>query len=105
MIALAAYISAVRLALIGRIHNQNDRSNKETLKSVIRWIIPADAALVLGSLFLSGYLLVENIGNQPWGWLFPVATVLFFIAIVVLAIHHCWAWIKSMGAAGPPPTA
>jgi len=103
MIALAAYISAVRLALIARIHNQNDKSNKDTLKTVIRCIILADAPLVFGSLLLSGHLLVEILGNRPWPWLFPLATFLFCIAVVVLAIHHFVAWANSCGAKSPPP--
>lgn len=104
MIALAAYISAVRLALIARIHNANDKSNKETLKTVIRCLIPADLVLVLGSLLLSGHLLVEAVGQHPWPWLFVTATVLFCVAVLILAIHHLVAWFGSRGSAPPPPT-
>lgn len=102
MIALAAYISAVRLALIARIHNKNDDSDKGTLKIVIRSIIPADAVLVFGSLLLSGHLLVEILGKRPWSWLFPTATVLFCLAVVILAVHHFVAWVTSLRAKSPP---
>jgi hypothetical protein len=104
MIALAAYISAVRLALIGRIKNKNDESNKDSLKTVIRWLIPADAVLVTGSILLSGHLMAATLGKQPWPWLFVTATALFCAAVLILAVHHLFAWLGSRGSTPPPPT-
>ena len=93
MVALSAYLAAVRMTVIGRLGSTPAPNNPQDLKTFLVLLIPADAPLVVGGLFLTADLFwIGVFGAQPPSWLFWWAQVLFIAAISVLAIHHIVSW-------------
>ncbi len=100
MVALSAYLAAVRFAVIGRLAGDPKPANPAGLKQLLVALIPADAPLVIGGLLLTADLFWTSlIGGPPPPSLFWLAQWLFVIAIVVLAIHHMVSWVITFGKA------
>lgn len=86
IVALAAYVGAVRLAVLGRLAQPGvDDHHKARLKSFLRWLIPADAAF-LGAgvpLFLSIFW-PDITGRPPLIDSDPIPIWLCLLGIMVL---------------------
>jgi len=58
--------------------------------------------LVFAGLFLSYDIFIENIDQiERLSQLFKWAIALYFFAVVVLAIHHFFSWIRSTNEVWP----
>lgn len=97
IVALAAYVGAVRLAVLGRLAQPGvDDHHKARLKSFLRWLIPADAAFLgAGVLLFLRIFWPDLTGGQSLVGLDPIIVWLFFLGIMVLVFHHMVAWCKS----------
>lgn len=93
VVALSAYLAAVRLAVIGRLGSQPPPKHPKTLKWFIVLLIPADASLVFGGLLLTADIFWKDLFCvEPTTRLYTVAVWLFAFAIFYLAIHHLVSW-------------
>ncbi|HVT89440.1 MAG TPA: hypothetical protein VHD56_11350 [Tepidisphaeraceae bacterium] len=97
VVALSAYISAVRLAVISRLTSANPPSNPESAKWFLVLLIPADAPLVVAGILLAlDVFWLDMFQSSTPAALYTVAVWCFMFAVVVLAIHHLVAWINSL---------
>ena len=95
IIALSAYVSGVRLAVIGRIN----KDNKAALKKFLRWLLTADIPLaVSGSLLFLKIFWADLFGGSAPNWLAPTIVWTFFVGVFALACHHIALWIKGLTA-------
>lgn len=102
MVALSAYLAAIRFAVIGRLATVPPPMNAASLKRFLLSLIPADAPLVIGGLLLTADLFwAPLVGGAAPGWLYWLAQWLFVAAIIVLAIHHAISWIITVSKATP----
>jgi hypothetical protein len=94
MVALSAYLAAIRLALIQRLGAEPPPTNPRGIKNMLLALIPADMPLVVGGLLLTANLFwTDLLGGAPPAFLYPAAGWLFVAGICILAIHHAVAWV------------
>ena len=98
IIALSAYVGAVRLAVIGRMGANPPPAEavKTKLKLFLRLLIPADVAFIIAGLllFLQTFWSYMFAGAAPAN-LDCVIVWSFFVGVVVLMLHHGFSWYKS----------
>jgi len=93
-IALAAYVSAVRIALISRLGSGAQAPLLS--KIVVLSLIPADFNLIVCGLAMAARLFFPHaFGNQWIDPLMPVVIFLFAFAVAYLALQHLAAWVLS----------
>lgn len=98
IVALSAYIGAIRLAVLGRISSQPapDDATKLKLKQFLRLLVPADMAfIVAGFLLFLRVFWADMFGGTAPASFDPVIIWSFFAGIVVLMLHHVFSWYKS----------
>ena len=92
VVALSAYIATIRFAIIGRL-GSFDNEKKRTWRKVLAGLIPADSPLVIAGIFLTIDLFLKDMINvDPPSFFYLGSLWLFFIAVIVLAIHHVLSW-------------
>lgn len=99
LIALSAYVGAVRLAVLGRITSNPHPSDeqKTRLQIFLRLLIPADVSLLLASLLTFLRIFWKDMfGGEAPICLDPVIVWSFFLGGVVLVLHHGYSWFKSL---------
>lgn len=101
IVGLSVYVSSIRFVVLGRLlaDPSPPAVKKESYKTFLKWLIPADALFVLAgvSLFLMLF----------WGHLFggkapqcfsSVVVWAFFGGIVWLVGHHIVSYIRTLRA-------
>ena len=99
IVGLSVYVATIRLVVIGRLIAEPPPSadRKAKYKRFLKLLIPADAALVISGVVLVLQIFWSDLfGGVPPGWFIPVVVWTFFIAVVVLALHHAAAWFYSL---------
>ena len=98
VIALAAYIGAIRLAVIGRMGTNPAPAEavKTKLKLFLRLLIPADVAFIIAGFLLFLRIFWSDMfhGVAPTS-LDPIIVWSFFAGVIVLMLHHVFSWYKS----------
>ena len=98
VIALSAYVGAVRLAVIGRMgaNPAPAEAVKTKLRLFLRLLIPADMAFIIAGFLLFLRIFWSDMfhGVAP-AWFDPLIVWSFFIGIIVLMLHHGFSWYKS----------
>lgn len=99
VIALSAYVGAVRLAVIGRMgaNPAPAEAVKNKLKLFLRLLIPADVAFIIAGflLFLRIFWRDMFSGASP-AYFDSIIVWSFFAGVVVLMLHHGFSWYKSL---------
>ena len=106
IVALAAYLGAIRLAILFKLgsddarddtaHNDDHRFH---LKSVLVALIPADIAFITAAWLLLFYEFAEPLmGWTPREDLHRWATWAFIAGVAVLSFHHLVAWGRGLGS-------
>jgi hypothetical protein len=102
IVGLSAYVATMRLRLIDQIKSATDDARKRNLKNFSLALTLADAPLVVSGilLFFHGFW-DRTFGKwagdpQPPDWMLTASVWLFTVAILNLAIHHSFAWWKSV---------
>ncbi|MGV3590069.1 MAG: hypothetical protein ACO1PZ_00170 [Gammaproteobacteria bacterium] len=108
IVGLSAYLATIRVRIIDKIGecgtDTAQQARKKKLHDLSVWLTLADAPLVIAGLllFFHGFwaATVGLVIDRPAApsWFLPVAIWLFTLSIVVLAIHHAYAWKKSVSA-------
>ncbi len=91
MVALSAYLAAVKLALIGRLGSAPRPPRPGRQKALIVAMVPADVCLVTAGIALA--LLLAGIGKPETNHLIAV---LFVFALGYLGLLHLCGWILSI---------
>lgn len=95
IIALAAYVAAVRLALISRL--SGGTRAKRITKLLTLALIPADFNLIVSGAIMAGKVFLGDLLGDQWiGILMPYVPVLFAYAVLYLALQHVLSWIISI---------
>jgi hypothetical protein len=98
IIALASYVAAVRLALIGRLSNDSiEPGVKLLVKILVLSMIPADFNLIIAGILLATKLFFKDFASS----LIPfsvegVVAFLFAYAVLYLAFQHVMSWAISL---------
>ena len=98
VIALSAYVGAVRLAVIGRIGTNPAPTEavKAKLKLFLRLLIPADVAFIIAGFLLFLRIFWSDLfhGLAPAGF-DPIIVWSLFTVVIVLMLHHVFSWYNS----------
>lgn len=112
ILALAAYVSAVRLAIMNKrdsltktAHEKLNLTDEEVksmedkrknLRIYLQYLAPADIFLVISaiSLFLKIFY-IDLFNSDPPVVLNKVVVYSFGISVIILALHHMYAWYKT----------
>lgn len=97
IVALSAYLAAVRLALITLLGRKNKPKDAWIIKLYLGLLILADAALIVAG----GCMIVYFFGNTLFGWepgesIYTCAVWAFGVAFVILVVTHLVAWIVTI---------
>jgi hypothetical protein len=108
VVALCAYLAAIRLVGVQEIRRLNEdiadkkgnittKSNdKEKIKTALRWLAIPDALFILSGLFLGLYVFLPYLfGITPKEELFTASVFLFAAGGIVLILYHTRQWLKS----------
>lgn len=94
-IALAAYVGAVRIALIQRLGSNSQ--SRLLSKIVVLSLIPADFNLILSALIMAAKVFCfDAFGQQRIEEWFPLCPFFFVCAVCYLALQHLVAWVLSV---------
>ena len=96
IVALSAYLAAIRFYAMQRL--ASNPSNAKALKKFLFKLIFADAPLVLAGVLLTIQiffkpLLADPVPGESITWW---VSLLFCVAVAVLAAYHFLAWVKSI---------
>lgn len=101
IVGLSVYVSSIRFVVLGRLLADPPlaQSKKESYKSFLRWLIPADALFLLAgvSLFLMLFWSHLFCGEVP-KFFSPFIVWTFFAGISWLVGHHVVSYVKTLRA-------
>jgi hypothetical protein len=95
IIAISAYLAAVRLAIIARLGADPKPRRPNDLKLFILSLIPADLNLIVAGSMLAVVMFTEAQGGKASPRLSNMVVPSFLFAVGYLVIHHLWGWIFS----------
>lgn len=95
VIALAVYVASLRFAVVGRLGTEPPPKKPENLKWFLVALIPVDAALVSSGALLTVKLFHPDLFAGCFD-LEAAAHALFALALGFLALHHVYAWYRSV---------
>lgn len=92
LVALSAYLAAVRLFLQERLGGFKDQGARDEgkIRSKLRWLSAPDSLLIGAAVFLAGYVFFS-----PEPWLVRLAVGLALLGGGALVVLHAFEWIKS----------
>ena len=91
VIALSAYLAAVRLFAIGAIKEASN-DEKRKIKTKLGWLVLADAPMTVSAVLLGLYTLWAPMPH----WMLLTGIALFTFAGLMLLFFHTIAWMKSL---------
>lgn len=96
IVALSAYLAAIRFFAQERLATTPRPPNERALKVLLFRLVFADAPLVVAGLILAWQLFETPLQTDPCQTKSWWVAFLFCIAVVVMAVYHFLSWCKSI---------
>lgn len=103
IVAMSAYLAGIRFATIGRLASlrSTDALKRRRMRRFLRFLIAADAPLIVAGLLITVDLFPNPILGKPApAWCLAWAYRLFVLSVIILAGLHVASWLRAFQPAG-----